>query len=522
MVIGTGEFDMRRTLALVLALFAANGAIADNVVQGDLGEALNRVVMQAAYGTFRGCVLVSRDGEIVLARGYASANSQGDPITADSLLELASVSKSFTAVAILRLETQGKLRTDDPISRHLDGVPANKQDVTIHHLLTHTSGIGNSKDHYPVDERDAAVRVMLSAPVESPPGEKFAYSNAGYWLLAAIVERASGQRFEDYMREEVLRPAGMTSSGCQTDPQLDLSRCVDRVADGQRDGSAGLCPYVYTWGYRGSGGVVVSAREMFHWDQALRGDTLLPAAARERMFTPVRSEYGYGWAIRETGLGRVASHTGGVRGFRASLTRLLDRDACVLVISDPSHDPVRLGGRLMDTLFPESAEHTRVTMRRGKLDLGQYGYGPLPSTAEFRVKRSADRGVTMVFTVPGLDDPSLEIEFSRAAAIRVARQLGAHAKAILAAGPTMPEPPMIIVMYGNLYRDRPDPIVAAGGADSLVAEIVRGTPYPEEGGELRVSMVVKDYSNQGWAVVGKFAATRARELEREIVQALGE
>lgn len=508
----------RGVVALVVIAVLSTAARAGDVVHGDLGAALDRAVGLATYGQFRGCVLVARDGEVILAKGYGVADQSGDPITADSLLELASVSKAFTAAAVLRLEARGKLTTADPISRHLEGVPADKKEVTIHHLLTHTSGIGDPVQEFPTDDREAAVRVLVSAPMVSEPGSAFSYSNPGYWLLAAIVERASGVSFEQFVRDEVLRPAGMSASGCQTDPQLDLARCVDRVVNGERAGSAGECPYPFVWGYRGSGGVVVSARDMASWDRALRGDALLSADARGRMFTPEREGYAYGWEISQGPLGRVASHTGGVSGFAVSFSRLLDRDACILVITNPPHNPVELSRDLFDILFPEGIERIRATVRKDAVKFGQYGSVELPAATTVEVAPSEGGGVVVRFKVRDDGAAPLELDLSKGAAMTVASRLIAEAEPVVAAADGAAMPPLNLGIYTAAYAGEGDPLVVEGAG--VRAVVMGGSPHADADASLRVTLVIMDLDHSFWPVIAKFSAAQAKEVGDRIAGAL--
>ena len=153
------------------------------------------------YG-FSGAVLIARDDQIVLKKGYGLANrTSGQPYTPDLVASVGSVTKQFTGAAIVKLEAQGRLRTSDPISKYLPGVPADKASITIHHLLTHTAGFAGDlggRDDDPIT-RDALVAKVLAAPLVSKPGEQFEYSNEGYALAGAIVERASGQGYEEYL-----------------------------------------------------------------------------------------------------------------------------------------------------------------------------------------------------------------------------------------------------------------------------------------------------------------------------------
>jgi CubicO group peptidase (beta-lactamase class C family) len=195
---------------------------------------------------------------------------------------------------------------------------------------------------------------VLSLPMVSAPGEKFDYSNSGYAMAAALVERVSGKTFEEFCITELFRPAGM-KDGCMIgwkDLDLDRVPLVERgkgFADRPKDfrfayGNA------LTWGYRGCGGVVATARDMFEWDRALRGTKLLSAAAKKDLYTVGKAKYALGWEIEDLPSGRCASHSGGVQGVVTMYYRLLDRDvvvalACNYAVQD---NPGSLARALLD------------------------------------------------------------------------------------------------------------------------------------------------------------------------------
>lgn len=482
-----------------------------NVVAGELGAALNRII-ENEFPRFWGSVLATKDGQIVLAKGYGVANNTGAPMTGDTLLELASVSKAFTAAAILRLEMHGRLRLDDPISKHLPDVPADKHGVTIRHLLTHTSGVPQAEAGFREDTMEAMLRTNLAPAMVASPGDQFQYSNAGYWMLAAIVERASGRSFEEYLREEVLRPAGMMTSAAQTDPTIDLSRCADRRSQGRLLGSACECPYPLTWGYRGSGGVVTSAREMFAWDQALRGDRLLGEPQRSAMFDAGDADYALGWRIEEGALGRVASHSGGVAGFRVQFTRWLEADACVLVMTNEEHNPRAMVDTVVHVLLPGAFEPMRVTIRHGGLNLNEHGMGLGPEDSEARVRASENGGVTLDLGAPA-GDVLVSVELPTGARRRLARDLLRFARQAESHQQTLP--PVRLEIYTRAYPTQNDPIVLMG--EGLTVEASPGTPHPEGDSSSRVTIIVRDGMRRFWPVIVKLNARAAKDLGERLL-----
>ena len=172
---------------------------------------------------FSGSALVARDGKLLLHEGYGLANdATGEPVGQGTVFGLASLAKQFTAAAILKLEEQGHLSVDDRISEHLEGVPSDKAGIKIH-LLTHTSG--STKDHARGDfeqmDRTGALRRIFAKPLARTPGSAYEYSDSGYTVAAAIVEKASGETFQGYLQSNLFRPAGMGSTGFWDDPLFD-------------------------------------------------------------------------------------------------------------------------------------------------------------------------------------------------------------------------------------------------------------------------------------------------------------
>ena len=207
--------------AAVALLVAADVASAQTplppsgTVRGESARILDEHLGRAEQFGFAGAVVVAKDGEVILHKAYGLADREaGKRVTTETLFDIGSITKPLTASAVLKLADERKLRVHDPITRFIDNVPADKRSITIHHLLTHTSGLANGfGGDYDLISRDSLVRVMLSSPLENPPGSKYEYSNAGYSLLGAIMEKASGLPYERYLRDRVLLPAGAASTG---------------------------------------------------------------------------------------------------------------------------------------------------------------------------------------------------------------------------------------------------------------------------------------------------------------------
>lgn len=330
---------------LVLALALTNVAAAP---APPLGEKLDAHMSRLeAYG-FSGSLLVAKGGEVILDKGYGFADAGGKvPFTADTAFDIGSITKQFTAAAILKLEMQGKLGVSDLISKWFAGVPEDKKGITLHHLLTHSAGLedvfGSDYEEMP---RDRLVKAALDSKLLWAPGTRYRYSNAGYSLLAAIVELASGKPYEAYLRENLWQPAGMTRTGYRLQTQGPLAHGVD--GDGKDWGTPVdqvWAPDGPWWNLRGNGGVLSTTGDLHKWHRALEGEAILSQEAKAKMFAPHvpedeegSSHYGYGWAIFQTPRNtRLIAHNGGNGIFHADFRRYVD-DGVVLIIGSNRED----------------------------------------------------------------------------------------------------------------------------------------------------------------------------------------
>jgi len=184
------------------------------VVLGELGREVDSFLMQASDSGFNGTVLAATDGRIVLHKGYGWAREdQSERVTTETPFWIASISKQFAAAATLKLVEQRRLALDDPILRFFPALAPEKQNITIHQLLTHTAGLAQRYAGDGVTDRDQAVHAILDAPLVAAPGDTFSYSNDAYTLVAVVVEIVAGQPYETFVREQLLEPAGMMHTG---------------------------------------------------------------------------------------------------------------------------------------------------------------------------------------------------------------------------------------------------------------------------------------------------------------------
>ena len=322
------------TSASELAARSAAGPIEST----ELSRELDAYFSKAAAMGFNGVVLVGRGGRVIFRKAYGWSDREAKlRSSAGGVYAIGSLQKQFTATAVLKLASQRKLSLTDPISRWFPNVPADKAHITVHQLLTHTSGLQNSGGRcMPQTTRDEYVSQALAGKLEHSPGEVCSYSNAGYNLLAAVVEKASGRDFEQYMTEEVWRPAGLRETGILSH-RWDRAKIAIGYRNNQRWGTIFenvfghtewpiLTPNGRRWCGMGSGATSTTADDLWRWHRALAAAKVLPPPQMRQLFTPQVGEepgpspgswYSYGWSIRDKAGDRSIGHDGAVNDIYA-------------------------------------------------------------------------------------------------------------------------------------------------------------------------------------------------------------
>jgi CubicO group peptidase (beta-lactamase class C family) len=307
---------------------------------------LDRILPAGASGT----LVAARDGKRVYCEGFGTADRRARiPAGCDTVYDIMSMTKQFTAAAILKLQMMGKLRVTDPIGKYIGPVPADKREITVHQLLAQTSGLTDSLGgDYERLSRRGMVAGALESKLQSPPGAEYHYSNLGYSLLAAIIEKASGMGYETFLAQRLFAPAGMTQTGYVL-PHWKRGRvAVEYDPRGRAHGRPFDHPWTKHgpyWNLRGNGGMLSTARDMFRWHRALRGAKVLDQRSKRELFKPRVLEepggdsyYGFGWVIEETDLGAVAWHNGGDGLSYGELARVLHEGVMVFWVTNRYKD----------------------------------------------------------------------------------------------------------------------------------------------------------------------------------------
>lgn len=322
-----------------------------STVRGEAGRKVDEFLRRMSGFGWSGNALLVLDGAVVLKKGYGWADpARRVPYTPATAFDIGSMAKTFTAVAVIELERAGRLRLDDRIGRWLPGVPADKETVTVEELLAHTAGIATDFPwaepwtQYEDVGRDEALRRILALQLLFAPGTRFAYSNCGYILLAAIVERASGRPFQEYVREAVLDQAGLEHTGFWGDERLrdaTVALGTDEYGDVLHDP---MSRSRTTWQDMGGGQMLSTLDDLARWAEGLAAGRILPRRDVERLWTSkspgqAAHGYGYGWFVKRTERGTtLVEHGGDYLGMGAQLSVYREDRVLLVTSTNVRHD----------------------------------------------------------------------------------------------------------------------------------------------------------------------------------------
>ncbi len=509
---------------MALIVLACLACVARAQPANDLAGDLNRAIQRESGGGFWGVALVARGGEIIFERGYGFADYDAEPNTPDTLFEIASISKPFTATTVLRLCQDGVLELDGSIGQVLTGVPADKRGITIRHLLSHTSGLSGSVG-LPYNSnavRAELIRLMLESEMAAVPGEQFAYCNSCFALLAAIVEEATGEQFEDVVRRLVFEPAGMQHTGFIGDERLRGMPVSSRISSSNPDATA--VDWHWSWGYRGMGGVVTTARDLVLFDQALRGGRLLAGATKTEMYQPGLEAFALGWRISTTPRGTLAAtHGGAVEGYRCQFTRYLDEDTVTVVLSNDRDDVYAIDQAMSSVLFPPP--RIDVELDWSGYTLGQYQHLSMDRPGAWRARAEGD-ALVLTLADPEQDHTLVTVTAPAAQAKALATQLRTLVAQREAAGEADGAEAALnmgLYLYPYPAADLERQHLALEGCKLTFMPRYNGVG---EGGEPvtdeRIMLLVVDEARTQWAVMTKMNLASAQAFLRELAQAAGE
>lgn len=357
-----------------------NGLPLANGPTGKIDTYFSRLEPFGLCGTF----LVAEGDSILYHKAFGMADREnGLPNTTETLYSLGSITKQFTAAAILKLELEGKLTTKDSLSQFFDNVPSDKRGITLHHLLTHTSGTllnVKSTNDFVETTKAEMLDLLFQKPLLFEPGTAFQYSNAGYSLLAAVIEQASDLTYEQYVNQHLFQPAGMAHTGYELAAWNGLTEAHNYVDE--KDYGTFQSRNFVNWNLMGNGALLTTTGDMFRWYRALSNGTILSSAAKKKLFTPFLNDYAYGWEVYDNG--EIIEHTGGGAGNNSLFLWYPKADWVFIGLSNCALDGWDMLDYLYDDLeyfvYDEPVSFAPDITPTKSIDLSQYaGTYALPS-----------------------------------------------------------------------------------------------------------------------------------------------
>lgn len=302
--------------------------------------------------------LVAINGKVIYQKAFGKANLELDVnMSLNNVFEIGSLTKQFTAVSILMLVEQGKLKLDDDITKYIKDYPTHGHSITIHHLLSHTSGIGsftssdewwnNRKKDYTKEE---FINLFKKLPMPYAPGEKYLYSNTGYFLLGAIIEEISNKTYEEFIRENIFKPLEMNNTDYGSRSKIILKRAsgydneYDKGGEKFNENETVNAEPISFIHWHSAGAIVSTVHDLFLWNRAIRNNKLISEENKIKAFTNYQlkdgkhTNYGYGWAIEDINGISSIEHNGGTMGFRTTIIYLPKEDVFVVVLSNQTYN----------------------------------------------------------------------------------------------------------------------------------------------------------------------------------------
>jgi CubicO group peptidase (beta-lactamase class C family) len=330
---------------------------------------------------FMGTVLVAKGDQVLLSKGYGSANLEWSiPNTPSTKFRLGSLTKQFTAASILLLEQQGKLKTDDLVKKYVPNAPAAWDRMTIFNVLTHTAGIPNftSFPDYPTFSLSAMtpeklVGTFLTKPLDFQPGEQWSYSNSGYALLGYLIEKVSGQTYEKFLQENIFTPLAMKDSGYDSNTAVITRRAMGYNAP--PNGAIANAGYVHMSVPFSAGALYSTTEDLLKWEQGLFGGKVISTRSLEKMTTPFKNNYAFGVGVQTVNGHKLVDHNGGIQGFNTHLSYYPNDKLTVAVLSNLTGNgpaPDQMAPQLAQVAFGDNvtllSERKEITLTPAILD----------------------------------------------------------------------------------------------------------------------------------------------------------
>jgi CubicO group peptidase (beta-lactamase class C family) len=346
----------------------------------------------AKVNGFSGTVLLASRGVPLFAKGVGYANVEWQvPNTTKTKFRIGSMTKQFTSMLVMQLREQGKIKLEDSVCVYVTPCPDAWKPVTIHHLLTHTSGIPTytgiaawQATMMVPKTIEQMVAIFRDLPLQWVPGEKYAYNNSGYFLLGVVIEKASGKKYEQALQDMILTPLALTDTGYDWSKTILPRRASGYTGKG--DSLQNAAPLDMQQPYA-AGSMYSTVDDLLKWDQALYTEKLLPAAAKQVMWTPFKENYAYGWNVGEPAAAfggyRRLVHSGGINGFSSVIFRLPEPNVTVIVLANNATVSASALGRDLVALYYGQPYQTPVERTVTSIDpavfdryVGKYEISP--------------------------------------------------------------------------------------------------------------------------------------------------
>ncbi|MCE3228577.1 MAG: CubicO group peptidase beta-lactamase class family [Bacteroidetes bacterium] len=325
---------------LLLAILICGGIAATAQNEAQKAKRLDSIFTAfSKRNQFNGSVLIAKKEKVLLSKGYGTANFTYDiPNSPTTKFKLASVSKQFTAMAILILQEKGLLSTDDKLTKFIPDYP-NGDKITIHNLLTHTSGIPEVTSLPFFDSimwRKHSLEEMIAytknKALDFEPGSKHQYSNSGYVLLTYIIEKASGKNYGDFMKANIFEPLGMKNSGLWHSHEVIKNTAVGYSMAG--DNVMEEVDFIDMSVPSGAGALYSTVEDMYLWDRAFYTEKLVKKSTLEKMMTPFKDNYAYGIRVDDYSGHKMASHSGGIQGFATIMYHFPEDELYIVILKN--------------------------------------------------------------------------------------------------------------------------------------------------------------------------------------------
>ena len=314
---------------------------------------------------------VGEQGSRTFERGYGLGNAEWNaPATPDTVFRVGSITKQFAAAGVLLLAEQNKLSLDDPLAKYFPDYPRGNE-ITLRQLLNHTAGVHS----YPGPTERTIVRVGIGVPdmvkhlgslgYDFDPGTRWEYSNSGYFLIGAVIEQVSGQTFREFARRRLFEPLGLTHTAVDSNDEIVPKRSSAYYRDATRKGVYENADYIHMSVPHAAGAIRSTAGDLIKWNTALHGGRVLSAASYKEMTTPAsvrgqeNAKYGLGLHLLEQQGQRIFNHEGGIEGFQASLTYVVDSQTTVVVLANTQGGAKALADAILETLLTSPGSQPR-------------------------------------------------------------------------------------------------------------------------------------------------------------------